>query len=87
MRVTGLYGWIRKEGSYRRKDADRRLTGDYEVSAIWYSVLRRTQNRLGDNAAASTTASSTIGIDGSGGRGLSLGSVGGDGEESSEEIH
>jgi hypothetical protein len=44
-------------------------------------------NRLGDNAAASTAGSSIVGIDGSGGRGLSLGAIRGDGEESSEEIH
>ena len=56
-------------------------TGDYGDGAIWQ------ENRLGDNAAASTAASSTIGIDGSGGRGLSLGSVGGGGEECNEEIH
>jgi hypothetical protein len=40
---------------------------------------------LGDNAARSATAA--IGIDGTGGRGLNLWSVGGDGEEGSEEIH
>ena len=40
---------------------------------------------LGDNAAGSATTA--IGIDGSGGRGLNLWSVGGDGEEGSEEIH
>jgi hypothetical protein len=56
-------------------------TGDYGDGAIWY------ESHLGDNAAASTAASPTIGIDGSGGRGLSLGSDGGDGEECSEEIH
>ena len=42
------------------------------------------ENRLGDNAARSASA---VSVDGSGGSGLSLGSVGGDGEESSEEIH
>jgi hypothetical protein len=40
---------------------------------------------LGDNAAGSATTA--IGIDGCGGRGLNLWSVGGDGEEGSEEIH
>jgi len=39
---------------------------------------------LGDNAAGAAT---TIGLDGSGGRGLNLGGVGGDGEEGGEEIH
>ena len=39
---------------------------------------------LGNDAARSAT---TIGLDGSGGRGLNLWSVGGDGEEGSEEIH
>ena len=39
---------------------------------------------LGDDAAGTSTA---IGIDGSGGRGLNIWSVGGDGEEGSEEIH
>jgi hypothetical protein len=57
------------------------------LGAVRYRWLDGQENRLGDDAAASTTASSTIGIDGGGGRGLSLGGVGGDGEESSEEIH
>jgi len=45
------------------------------------------KTRLGDDAAASTAAASTIGVDGSGRCGLGLGSLGGDGEECSEEIH
>jgi hypothetical protein len=45
------------------------------------------KNRLGDNAATSTAASSAIGVDGSGRRGLSLRNVGGGREEGSEEIH
>ena len=40
--------------------------------------------RLGDDASGSATA---IGLDGRGGRGLNLWSVGGDGEECGEEIH
>jgi hypothetical protein len=56
---------------------------------VWYSVkvLLRTENHLGDNAAATSAGSSTVGIDGSRRRGLSLGGFEGSGEESSEEIH
>ena len=43
------------------------------------------KNCLGNNAARS--ASATISVDGSGGSGFGLESVGGCGEESSEEIH
>jgi hypothetical protein len=43
--------------------------------------------RLGGDAAAGTAGASTIGVDGSGRRGLRLGGRGGDGEEGSEEIH
>ena len=40
--------------------------------------------RLGDNAAGRASA---VGVDGSGGSRLSVGGIGGGGEESSEEIH
>jgi len=46
---------------------------------------KRRKPRLGDNAAGATASTAIVGIDGSGGRGVALGSVGG--EESSEEIH
>jgi hypothetical protein len=42
--------------------------------------------RLGNDAAA-VASSAAVGINGSGGGGLSLGSVRGNGEERSEEIH
>ena len=69
-----------------RRETKGELTGDYEVGAVRYDATEK-DNRLGNNAAASTATSSTIGIDGSGRRGLSLGNIGGDGEERSEEIH
>ena len=49
-----------------------------------YVYLAMTCKHLGDNAAGSSTA---VALDGGGGRGLNLWSVGGDGEEGSEEIH
>ena len=49
----------------------------------YFSTIEK--NRLGDNAARS--ASTTVSVDGSGGSGFGLESVGGCGEESSEEIH
>jgi hypothetical protein len=53
-----------------------------------YELLCGQKNaRLSDNTAASATAASPIGVDRSGGRGLRLGGLGGDGEECSEEIH
>ena len=83
----GLNSRIRKEG-FRRKDvAEGELTGDYEGLRNTSTFGTVKINRLGDNAATSTAASALIGLDGGGGGGLSLGSVGGDGEESSEEIH
>jgi hypothetical protein len=45
------------------------------------------ERRLSDDAAASTAAASPIGVNGSGGGVLGLGSLGGNGEERSEEIH
>ena len=49
-----------------------------------YVYLAMKRKHLGDDAAGSATA---IALDGSSGRGLNLWSVGGDGEEGSEEIH
>ena len=46
---------------------------------------RRRKTRLGDNAAEATASSASVGIDGSGGRSVALGSIGG--EESIKEIH
>jgi len=75
-----------KRPENRRVD-EGELTGDNEVSAI--QVYCDDQNdHLGDNAAgAARVGAGILGVDGSGGSGLSLRGVGGDGEESNEEIH
>jgi hypothetical protein len=53
----------------------------------WVGVSRDGNRiRLGNDAAA-VASSAAVGINGSGGGGLSLGNVRGNGEERSEEVH
>ena len=59
------------------------FTGDYEVGNTG-TLGRSKKYRLGDNAAGSASA---VGVNGGGSSRLSVGSIGSDGEESSEEIH
>ena len=68
----------------RKKVAESKLTSGYGDTAIYIYLAMVKYKHLGDDAAGSATA---IGLDGSRGRGLNLWSVGGDGEEGSEEIH
>lgn len=67
--------------------AEGELTGDNEVTAI--QVYCDDQNDHLDDKAAGVACVGVgiLGVDGSGGSGLSLRGVGGDGEESNEEIH
>ena len=53
------------------------------------SIARRPRSEAGlrDDAAATATGTTVVGINGSRGGGLGLGDVGGDGEERGEEIH
>jgi hypothetical protein len=71
-------------------DAKRLLKGSLQevIGMARYVYLAMVKDKhLGDDAAGSAAATAAIGLDGSGGRGLNIWSVGGDGEESSEEIH
>jgi hypothetical protein len=57
-----------RKGGFRRKDvAEGELTCDYERLRHTSTFVTIKENRLGDNAAASTTASTMIGLDGGGG--------------------
>jgi len=73
---------------YRRKKL-LKVSLQEVIGMARYMYLAMVKDKhLGDDAAGSATcATAAIGLDGSGGRGFNLGSVGGDGEESSEEIH
>lgn len=71
-----------------RRFVEDELTSENEEVGAIQSYCDNQNSHLGDNAAGvACVGVGIIGVDGSGGSGLSLRSVGGDREEGNKEIH